>query len=130
MTRPPTPRARRGSILIALVVAFIVFTGAYVAFASAQVNHAKRVWADYGKLQATYAAESAVYESLVKNAAVSTKTMWTEGSNVVSYQATRTPVAAPTWITGRGTVVWRGETYTATVRGYQVGQQIMLWDFE
>lgn len=132
--RPPIlsfrPRARRGSVLIAVFVGFLVFMGAYVAFATAQTNHARRLSADYGKLQAIYAAESAVLEAFVRNANVATTTLWSDAANnKATYSATRDAAIAPTWITGTGTMVFRGETYTATVRGYHVGNQIMQWDF-
>lgn len=124
--RPP---ARRGSILIGVVVAFLIFTTAYVAFATAQGGHAQRLGADYGKLQAVYAAESGVYAAFARNADVAATTLWTDGTNSATYTATREASGAPTWITGTGTTVWRGQTYSATVRGYHVGSQILLWDF-
>ena len=122
--------ARRGSILVAVVVAFFVFAAAYVAFAGAQANHARRVWADYGKLQATYAAESGVHAAFARNADVATTVLWTDGANSAQYAATRASTSTPTWITATGSCVFGGETYVSTVRGYHVGNQILLWDFE
>lgn len=117
-------------MLVAVFVAFLAFIGVYLAIATAQANHVKRLSADYGKLQALYAAESAVQEAFVRNADVATTTLWADAAdNKASYAATRANAAPPTWITGTGTMVWRGETYTATVRGYHVGNQIMQWDF-
>lgn len=130
MSRLRQRAARPGSVLVAAVVAFLVFAGAYVAFATAQVSHAQRIGADYGKLQAVYAAESGVYEAFARRADVAATTLWTDGVNTASYQATREAASTPTWIRSTGTMVYRGETYTATVRGYHAGTQILLWEFE
>ena len=121
--------ARPGSVLLGALVAFVAFAAAYVAFAAAQVAHAERIGADYGKLQATYAAESGVYEAFARNADVATTTLWSDGANKATYAATRDGTSTPTWITATGTMVYHGETYTATVKGYHLGAQILLWDF-
>ena len=123
-------RGRSGSILIMLVVGLMVFLAAYGMLAAGQVTHARRLQAEYGKLQALYAAESGIYAAMVANQNVAATTLVSDAMVHVSYSASFAAGGnAPGWITGVGTAVVRGDTFTATVRGYSLGTKVLMWDF-
>jgi hypothetical protein len=113
-----------------LVLAVIAFIGVFAFFIQGQVLHARRLGAEYGRLQAIYAAESGVYASFAAVANVSSTTLWAAEGNSVKYQGSLEASSFPTWITGTGTVDLRGQHFVATVRGYAVGNRILLWDFD
>lgn len=128
MTFVSRPR-RSGSILLMLVLGLFVFVAAFGLIASGQLAHTRRLGAEYGHLQALYAAESGVYAALDAKASTGTKTLWSDTANLVQYSGTMESASAPSWITGVGTAKIRGDLYTAQVRGYTIGTRIMLWDF-
>lgn len=132
LCKPPALSSRHsGSVLLLVVIILFVFMTAYMAFAGSQVLHAKRLVSDYGKLQAVYAAESAVYASFAKKADVAAGTsLYADGTRSAQYGATRETALDPTWITGTGTAVVNNSTYTATVRGFSTGSQIIMWEFD
>lgn len=123
---------RRGSLMVAVTIALFVFLAAHLGYASAQVAHANAQLAEYAHLQATYAAESAVWASLRSGANVPTTTLRGDcagGADCVTYAATREIVDGPTWVNGSGTVVLAGHTYTVAVRGYVTGGMVAMWEF-
>lgn len=130
---PPTgacrPRRRRGSLLVMVVIALFAFLIGHLGYAGAQITHARAQHAELGRLQAVYAAESGVWAAFKAHANVATTTLWTAGGDQITYAGVREIVDGPTWVTGTGMARLGGETYTATVRGYVLGEAVVLWEF-
>ena len=129
-----TTRARgeRGATLLILsIVVFILLSGATM-LASSQITHAKRVNAEYGKLQAMNAAEAGIFATLTAAAAQARSTL-AAGEPLVEYETTLSPEVpgeAPYWIASTGMATLGGFTFRAKARAFVSEGRILLWEFE
>lgn len=110
-------------MLLALVV--FVFLSASVAFASAQLSHAKRLRAEFGRLQAIYAAESGIYAALDASADVPVTPLQTATGTLVSFEAVK---GTDDWIASTGSALVNGDSFLATARAYASGGKILMWE--
>lgn len=118
-------RSERGSILLLLSVVVFFFLSASLAFASAQLNHAKRLRADYGRLQAIYAAESGIYAALEATADVPVTPLVETPGTLVTFEAR---LGADSWLASTGSASLNGDTFLATARAYTSGGKILMWE--
>lgn len=98
---------------------------ASVGFASAQLSHAQRLKAEFGRLQAIYAAESGVYAALDATSDVPVTPLSSDGGALVSFQAR---FGSDAWISSTGSAEIGGDTYRATARAYTSGGRILMWE--
>jgi hypothetical protein len=122
--------AQQGSILLMLAIVVFVFMSVSVIMSYSQILHAERLNVDQSKLQALYAAEAGVFAAFNAKSDLGLTTLYKDTRGEATYQATRSTSTEPHWITGVGTAVVHGERMVATVRGYVVARQIVMWDFE
>ena len=100
--------------------------------ASSQITHANRVNAEYGKLQATNAAEAGIFASLTASVALP-RTILATGEPKVEYETTFSPANpgnAPYWIASTGMATLGGFTYRAQARALVSEGRVLLWEFE
>ena len=100
--------------------------------ASSQITHANRVNAEYGKLQATNAAEAGIFASLSASAALPRTTL-AAGEPTVEYETTFSPAVPgtmPYWIASTGMATLGGFTYRARARALVSEGRVLLWEFE
>ena len=125
-------RGEKGATLLLLsIVVFILLSGATM-LASSQITHANRVNAEYGKLQATNAAEAGIFASLTASAALP-RTLLAAGEPRVEYETTLSPAVpgnAPYWIASTGMATLGGFTYQARARAFVSEGRVLLWEFE
>lgn len=118
----------RGSTLVLISLIVFVFLTASLLFASTQATHARRLRAEFGKLQAIYAAESGIYAAFDTRQSVPTTTMWTATGTLVQFQAVRQPDG---WVASTGSVkLGDSDLYTAKARAFISGNQIVMWEFQ
>lgn len=110
-------------MLLSLVI--FVFLSASVAFASAQLSHAKRLRAEFGRLQAIYAAESGIYAALDARADVPVTPLQTANGTAVTFEA---KLGADSWIASTGSADLNGDIYLSTARAYTSGGKILMWE--
>lgn len=125
-SRSKQRNSERGAALLILSIVIFVFLSAAVWLASFQLTQARRLNAEHAKLQAVYAAESAVYAAFDTKRDVPALTLYDSPELKVSGQAVG---QASGWIEAVGTVIVPDGTYTATARGYVSGNQIVMWEF-
>lgn len=118
-------RSEAGSILLLLSLIIFVFLSASVAFASAQLNHAKRLKADFGHLQAIYAAESGIYAALDAQADVPVTPLVDADGTRVTFEARQ---GSDSWLASTGSATVGGDTFLATARAYTSGGKILMWE--
>jgi len=99
---------------------------ASLAFAGAQLNHTKRLRAEFGKLQAIYAAEAGIYAAFDSKQSVPLSTLWTATGTIVQFESVR---GADSWVSSTGSALVDSWTYQATARAYISGNQIVMWEF-
>lgn len=118
-------RSEEGSILLLLSLVVFVFLSASVAFASAQLSHAQRLKAEFGRLQAIYAAESGIYAALDANADVPPTELQNAHGATVTFEAR---IGTDSWIASTGSALVNSDVYRATARAYVSGGRILMWE--
>lgn len=112
-----------------LAIIVFVFMSVSVALAYGQTLHAERLNVDVARLQALYAAEAGVYAALDAGSDIPETALFKDDRGEATFTATRSAASEPYWITSVGKAAVRGDQLEATVRGYVVGHQVVLWDF-
>lgn len=116
-------------MLIMLAVLVFVFMSVSVYLSYSQILHAQRLNTDYGKLQAIYAAEAGIFAALDARRDLVAATLYKNAAGEATYTATRSATSEPYWITSTAQVSVKGSALTATVKGYVVGRQVVMWEF-
>lgn len=103
------------------------FISASVAVAGFQVLHARSLLASQAKLQAIYAAESAIYAVFDADQDMTDVPLFSNPMMTVRYSGAKLPSG---WIVSTGSVTTSDWTYTAQASGYVQNNAISLWAFK
>lgn len=124
--RAPSPE-QRGMALLGVAIAMVLLISVWVIASQGQILHVQRLQADYGKLQAIYAAEAGVYARLDAKADLEAVLEETSSSRI-RFEAAQRAYPDGTWIESTGSVTVGGSAYQATARAQVLLGKILKWD--
>lgn len=113
------------------IVIFVLLTAATMLAAS-QGGHARRINAEYGLLQARYAAEAGVHATVAASQAWPRHEL-TSTEPLVAYETQTEPAnpgSGPYRITSKGWARVGGEVYEARVHADVSEGRVVTWDFD
>lgn len=126
---PALAAPQQGSVLLIMAIMVFMFLGASMVLATAQVSQSSSLGATYGKMQATYAAETGVYASFDATQALPVTEIWHDGTNLATFETTLSAASPPMWIDSTGSFTYGGFTYHSRARGYAMGGKVLQWLF-
>lgn len=124
---PVRAQSQRGSSLLLVTAVFLLVISTWVSLSQGQLMHARRLMADYGKLQAIYAAEAGIYARLDSNADLAAPLVDLPQSQI-GYEALERAYPDGLWIESTGSAMVQGTSYQATARAQVLLGKIMKWD--
>jgi hypothetical protein len=113
--------------LLVVAVILLLLISTWVSLSQGQLMHARRLMADYGKLQAIYAAEAGVYARLAASSDLDASLVDTPQSQI-GYVAVQKVYPDGTWIESTGSARVQDHPYQATARAQVLLGRIMKWD--
>lgn len=111
-----------------VAVAFLLIISTWISLSQGQLMHAKRLLADYGKLQSIYAAEAGIYARLEASSDLQDVPLAAGPDAPMHYTAWERTHPDGTWIESTGSAVVGGFEYQSTARAQVELGRIMFWD--